>query len=71
MAHYYEPRDFDLAKGWFPFRNNHFVVNSEKVRNRGCFVIDMLPVGKGTLVYCMTLFCLVSIVHRAYGDLPT
>lgn len=32
MAYYYEPRDYDLAKGWFPFRNNHFVVNSEKVR---------------------------------------
>lgn len=32
MAYYYEPRNFDLAKGWFPFRNNHFVVNSEKVR---------------------------------------
>lgn len=31
MAYYYEPRDYDLKKGWFPFRNNHFVVNSEKV----------------------------------------
>ncbi|CAM9379977.1 unnamed protein product [Pylaiella littoralis] len=32
MAYYYEPRDYDLAKGWFPFRNNHFVVNSEKAK---------------------------------------
>ncbi|CAM9163795.1 unnamed protein product [Ectocarpus fasciculatus] len=32
MAYYYEPRDYDLKKGWFPFRNNHFVVNSEKAK---------------------------------------
>lgn len=32
IAYYYEPGDYDLKKGWFPFRNNHFLVNSEKVR---------------------------------------
>lgn len=32
VVYYYKPGDFDLKKGWFPFRNNHFVVNSEKVR---------------------------------------
>lgn len=31
LAFYYDPADFDLKKGWFPFRNNHFFVNSEKV----------------------------------------
>lgn len=31
MAYYYEPGDYELKKGWFPFRNNHFLVNSEKV----------------------------------------
>lgn len=36
MAYYYEPRDYDLKKGWFPFRNNHFVVNSEKVSTLLC-----------------------------------
>lgn len=31
LAYLYDPSDYDLKKGWFPFRNNHFVVNSEKV----------------------------------------
>lgn len=31
MVYYYDPDDYELKKGWFPFRNNHFVVNSEKV----------------------------------------
>lgn len=32
MAYYYEPGDYELKKGWFPFRNNHFLVNSEKAK---------------------------------------
>ncbi|CAM9123232.1 unnamed protein product [Discosporangium mesarthrocarpum] len=32
MAFYYDPEDYDLEKGWFPFRNNHFFVNSDKAK---------------------------------------
>ncbi|CAM9433081.1 unnamed protein product [Ascophyllum nodosum] len=31
-AYLYDPREVELGKGWFPFRNNHFVVNSEKAK---------------------------------------
>ncbi|CAM9114792.1 unnamed protein product [Chrysoparadoxa australica] len=30
---YYDPADFDLKKGWFPFRNNHFFVSSDKAQS--------------------------------------
>lgn len=35
VAFLYDPSDYDIAKGWFPFRNNHFFVSSDKVRSVG------------------------------------
>lgn len=40
-AFFYDPGAFELGKGWFPFRNNHFVVNSEKVRDLAPFMVSV------------------------------
>ncbi|CAM9106742.1 unnamed protein product [Choristocarpus tenellus] len=32
LTNYYDPGDYELEKGWFPFRNNHFFVASDKAK---------------------------------------
>ncbi|CAN0004699.1 unnamed protein product, partial [Phaeothamnion confervicola] len=35
---YYDPADYELPKGYFPFRNDHFFINSGKARREKLYV---------------------------------
>lgn len=66
MAFYYDPVDYDLQKGWFPFRNNHFFVNSEKVRGHGslaCVTICGSSCSSNTVKSCWHVHGLITLTH--------